>query len=159
MLLIWEWEEESKAKVHKNYVKDDLRQVSEQRTTQIMKMCAQNGKMSFPELAVLRSTFCVYVAILQGFKNIQSSSLMRLNAVEIHGEVKIGISNSTWQTWKAEVHHESHPSAKIISANHCEFIVVSCLPAAGKPNMVFQLRVLLRNGGKIFHSIKALLRF
>lgn len=48
MLLFWEWEEDSEAKVHKNYVKDDLRQVSEQRTAQIVKMCAQDGKMNFP---------------------------------------------------------------------------------------------------------------
>lgn len=64
MLFFWEWEEESEAKAHNNHVKDDLRQVSEQRTAQIVKMCAQNGKMNFPQLAVLRNTFCVYIAIL-----------------------------------------------------------------------------------------------
>lgn len=84
--------------MHKDYVKDDPRQVSEQRTAQIVKMCAQNGKINFPLLAVLINTFCVYVAIPQGLKNILSSSLMKLHVVEIHGEVKIGLSNSTWQT-------------------------------------------------------------
>lgn len=48
MLFFCEWEEDSGAKVHRNYVKDDLRQASEQRTAQIVKMCAQDGKMNFP---------------------------------------------------------------------------------------------------------------